>query len=43
VAVLPRGPGLPAEWGPLFPDPAPSGGAGGAAITLVEVGPAGAA
>jgi anaerobic selenocysteine-containing dehydrogenase len=43
VAVLPRGPGLPAELGPLFPDPAPSGGAGGAAITLVEVGPAGAA
>jgi anaerobic selenocysteine-containing dehydrogenase len=41
VAVLARGAEPPVELGRLFPDPAPSGGAGGAAIALVEVGPAG--
>jgi anaerobic selenocysteine-containing dehydrogenase len=43
VAVLPGGLEPPVELGRLFPDLAPAGSAGGAAIALVEVGPAGAA
>ena len=42
VAVLPRGTELPLELGRLFPDPAPTGAAGGVATALVEVGPEGA-
>jgi hypothetical protein len=45
VAVLPGGHELPSALGRLFPDPAAGtgpGGAGGAAVALVEAGPPGA-